>query len=321
MDSIQFHDVYFNFTAGGAAAVVGLMFAVGAAFGSFFNVVAYRLPRGMSLNRPGSRCPACGKPIRWYDNVPIFGWLMLGGRCRDCKAAISPRYPVMELSVAVATAIVGYTAIDRAPFHEVGSGLYTLDVAGLCFHLALVYTLVCAALIDLEGHRPPLRWLAAVLIGGAILTIFFPTLRSEPYESLAEELVELLRVLAGALLLGLLAWPILLGKPDRAGIRQAAARVMELAAVAAFLGLVPATGIAALAATLRVTTRFPWAAGLVIGTLSWFIIGKTLAVHWLADAGSQTLMFLAVGVIVAAMSIVERIARRTLGLGAPGERD
>ena len=76
------------------------VFALGGAVGSFLNVVVYRLPAGMSLVAPGSRCPACGHPIRWHDNLPIAGWLILRGRCRDCAARISPRYPAVETLVA-----------------------------------------------------------------------------------------------------------------------------------------------------------------------------------------------------------------------------
>jgi len=76
------------------------LFALGGAFGSFLNVVIYRLPAGMSLLRPGSHCPACKRPIRWFDNVPILGWLILRGRCRDCRAKISARYPTIEAITA-----------------------------------------------------------------------------------------------------------------------------------------------------------------------------------------------------------------------------
>ena len=76
-------------------------FIFGAIWGSFLNVVIYRLPRGMSLSHPGSRCPECETPIKPYDNSPILGWLMLRGRCRSCKTWISPRYPAIELLMAV----------------------------------------------------------------------------------------------------------------------------------------------------------------------------------------------------------------------------
>src|SRR5712691_11791243 len=73
------------------AAVAGLV------AGSFFNVVIARLPRHESLVRPGSRCPHCGHPVRPYDNVPVFSWLILRGRCRDCGEPISARYPLVVL--------------------------------------------------------------------------------------------------------------------------------------------------------------------------------------------------------------------------------
>lgn len=80
-------------------AVLGAL--LGLVIGSFLNVVIYRLPRGESLAWPGSRCPSCEMPIRWYDNLPLLSYLLLRGRCRGCSAAISLRYPVVELVTAV----------------------------------------------------------------------------------------------------------------------------------------------------------------------------------------------------------------------------
>ncbi|HET6923550.1 MAG TPA: prepilin peptidase [Anaeromyxobacteraceae bacterium] len=76
--------------------------ALGAAVGSFLNVVVARLPRGESLLRPGSRCPRCRAPIAWYDNVPVLSWILLAGRCRACRAPISFRYPLVEALGALA---------------------------------------------------------------------------------------------------------------------------------------------------------------------------------------------------------------------------
>ncbi len=73
----------------------------GAIIGSFLNVVIARLPAGESLVRPRSRCPRCRAPIAWYDNIPIVSWLVLRGRCRRCREPISPRYPTVELLMAV----------------------------------------------------------------------------------------------------------------------------------------------------------------------------------------------------------------------------
>lgn len=79
--------------------VIILLF--GLAWGSFLNVVIYRLPRGQSLVRPPSSCPRCGKRIRAYDNIPVLSFLLLGGRCRFCGARISVVYPVVEILTAL----------------------------------------------------------------------------------------------------------------------------------------------------------------------------------------------------------------------------
>src|SRR5438445_4383843 len=78
------------------ALAIVFLFVLGACVGSFLNVVIWRLPRGESLVRPGSRCPSCGKPIRWYDNLPVLSWILLRARCRACSKPISARYPLVE---------------------------------------------------------------------------------------------------------------------------------------------------------------------------------------------------------------------------------
>ncbi len=86
----------------GGLGVLGLL------VGSFLNVVIHRVPQGLSLVRPGSACPACGHAVRAYDNIPVLGWLVLRGRCRDCEAPISPRYPAVELATAALFVVVGW---------------------------------------------------------------------------------------------------------------------------------------------------------------------------------------------------------------------
>ena len=83
------------------------LFVFGLIVGSFLNVVIWRVPRGENLNHPGSHCPRCGHRIRPWDNVPVISWLLLRGRCRDCQASISARYPLVELATAVAFAVTG----------------------------------------------------------------------------------------------------------------------------------------------------------------------------------------------------------------------
>ena len=97
-----------------AAALAALF---GLIIGSFVNVVAYRIPAGKSVVSPPSACPSCDHPIRNRDNIPVVSWLLLKGRCRDCRAAISIRYPIVEATTgalfAVTVLVIGLEAIRR----------------------------------------------------------------------------------------------------------------------------------------------------------------------------------------------------------------
>jgi leader peptidase (prepilin peptidase) / N-methyltransferase len=81
--------------------VTTFIFLFGLIIGSFLNVCILRIPEGVSIVAPGSRCPQCQTPIRWHDNVPVFGWLWLRGKCRNCGLAISPMYPLVELTTGL----------------------------------------------------------------------------------------------------------------------------------------------------------------------------------------------------------------------------
>ena len=87
----------------GAALPLGFAAVLGLVVGSFLNVVIHRLPQGGSLLWPGSHCPRCQAPVRWYDNLPVLSWLLLRGRCRSCRVAISARYPAVELLTGAPT--------------------------------------------------------------------------------------------------------------------------------------------------------------------------------------------------------------------------
>jgi leader peptidase (prepilin peptidase)/N-methyltransferase len=88
-------------TLGHHAELAALLLVVGSCVGSFLNVCLYRIPLGLSLLRPRSRCPHCRTAIALRDNVPVLGWMILRGRCRYCRSAISPRYPIIELMVGI----------------------------------------------------------------------------------------------------------------------------------------------------------------------------------------------------------------------------
>ncbi len=82
-------------------ASTAFVFILGAVVGSFLNVCIYRVPAGVSIVSPRSRCPQCEAPIRWYQNIPVLSWLLLGGKCANCKEPISWRYPFVELLTAL----------------------------------------------------------------------------------------------------------------------------------------------------------------------------------------------------------------------------
>ncbi len=142
-----------------------LALVLGAAFGSFANVLIYRLPTGQSLVRPGSRCPSCGQAIRWYDNIPIVSYLCLMGRCRACRASISLRYPLVELCTAVLSLASLYRATAWA-----GPGASLAGIASLwAFVFAFCFLLVVITFIDIEHWRIP----PALSGSGALLGVLF----------------------------------------------------------------------------------------------------------------------------------------------------
>lgn len=133
----------------------------GAVWGSFANVVIYRWPRELSVVSPPSACPKCEKSIRWYDNVPVLGWLWLRGRCRDCKNPISPRYPFVEALYAVAGFMVAERILMNEPQLAVSTALALFFV-----RFAFAFGLLTIAFIDMETFLiPDVITLPGVVLG------------------------------------------------------------------------------------------------------------------------------------------------------------
>ncbi|NNC91808.1 MAG: prepilin peptidase [Acidimicrobiia bacterium] len=128
----------------------------GLAFGSFINVVAHRVPLEKSVTSPASACPACGAPIRQRDNVPVLSWLLLRGRCRDCGARISARYPLVE---------AGTAGLFAATVLVIGVGP---ELPAYLWFVAVGLTL---ALTDIDVHRLPNRILYPSTVVGATLLL------------------------------------------------------------------------------------------------------------------------------------------------------
>ena len=143
--------------------------AFGLIWGSFLNVVIYRAPLGMSVVRPASHCPACGAPVRAYDNVPVLGYLVLGGRARCCKARLSPRYPLVEAIGGVLSFAILEVILLRLPASTSMVRVLAIYVADL----ALALGLVAAAFIDLDHMYLP----DAVTLGGTVLGVGTSALR------------------------------------------------------------------------------------------------------------------------------------------------
>jgi len=160
-------------------------FVFGACAGSFLGVVVHRMPRGLSIVRPRSRCGACGTALAGHDNLPILGWLLLRGRCRHCGTAIPVSCLWMEVVVGAITALVTWAALEAPQLHSqwlyaVGAGLpdpgaafWLPQVAALTVLLLLVWLLIAEVLIDWDHLMLPdelTKGLQAVAIPLATLT-------------------------------------------------------------------------------------------------------------------------------------------------------
>ena len=187
------------------AAEIAAAAVLGALIGSFLNVVIYRLPLGESLVSPGSHCPSCGAHVRARDNVPVLSWLALRGRCRDCGAPISVRYPAVEaLTAACFAAVAAARGFD----------------ADLWLELPFVACLIALAGIDLDHQLLPNKIVYPMAVYGVAVTAIVQS----------GDLVEHLIAGAGAflfLLLAVLAYPSGMGMGD----------VKLGGAMGAFLGL------------------------------------------------------------------------------------
>jgi len=159
---------------GPAPLLIAALF--GACIGSFLNVVIYRLPLGQSIVSPPSRCPKCGYRLKWYDNLPIFGWLLLGGRCRNCKNPISVQYPLVELITALLFVLVvwvtppGPLMVSRLLFVCILIALFGIDLEHQILPNSITLPGIVAGVL-LSFVAPP-GWRAAllgVLLGAGIL--------------------------------------------------------------------------------------------------------------------------------------------------------
>ena len=243
---------------------VWLVFAavIGACIGSFLNVVIYRLPLGQSLVSPPSRCPKCDTRLNWYDNIPVFGWLLLRGRCRQCRNAISIQYPIVEAITALLFVLVVW-----------------LTPAGplLVTRLLLVCILIALFGIDLEHQILP----NSITLPGIVLGLLLSTIAPPGWRD------ALIGVAVGGGILYAIAWGYYLWRREE-GLGMG--DVKMLAMVGAFLGwkavlvtLVLASfsgaliGIGLIAAQRgNMKLALPFGTFLAVGTLAAMFVGDPL---------------------------------------------
>ncbi|RKZ24724.1 prepilin peptidase [bacterium] len=158
--------------------MAAFLFILGTAFGSFLNVLIFRLPKGISIVSPRSFCPSCGKNIPWYDNIPILSYILLRGKCRNCGAKISIRYPLVE----------GLTGV----LFLTGYLLYGLSLQYIEF-LVLVLFLIPISFIDLDTMLIP----DVLSIPGLMFGLLFALLRGRIMDGVSG-------ALAGASIIALL---------------------------------------------------------------------------------------------------------------------
>ncbi len=158
--------------------IYAFVFAFGACLGSLNNVLVYRLPRGLGVVTPPSRCPSCGTRLTWRENIPVLGWVMLRGKCRFCRSPISAEYPIVEAIVGLLFVLV-YAYLFADPWRWPGSWLEHMRpgwAAGgvremwptLVIWLLLVSCLVAVTLVDAKTSMIPMELVWAPTLVGLV---------------------------------------------------------------------------------------------------------------------------------------------------------
>jgi leader peptidase (prepilin peptidase)/N-methyltransferase len=158
------------------ASQLPLVAVLGLCMGSFLNVCIYRLPRGQSIISPPSRCPACGRHLRWFDNVPVVSWVLLRGRCGQCRAPISPRYPIIEIVTAVTWLLIvsltppGWLLVSRLILGTALIVLFMIDLEHQLLPNAITLPGIAIGLaLSFVTPVGPVNSILGILVGGGVL--------------------------------------------------------------------------------------------------------------------------------------------------------
>ena len=245
-----------------------LFLALGLIVGSFLNVCIYRLPRRESVNWPASHCTTCSRSLDWYENVPVVSWLVLRGKCANCKAPISARYPGVEILTAALSVLVAW----RFGYSS-----------ALAFSLVYVWALVALTFIDFDTQLLPDDITLPLLWLGIFANVFgvFTDLRSSVFGAIG-----------GYLILWSVYWMFrLIAKKEGMGFGD----FKLLAAIGAWLGwqvlpfvIVVSAGLGAILGSLALylakkgtDTRIPFGPYLALGGIVALIWGREAVIAWL----------------------------------------
>lgn len=173
--------------------VLILVFAgiFGLIFGSFLNVCIYRIPQEKSIVWPGSFCPKCGKPIKWYDNIPVLSYILLWGKGRCCKEPISCQYPLVELLTSALTVLFVW---------KLGITPWTFVV------LTVVYVLIISSVIDLQLMIIPDRFSVGLIVFGLAVSFLNPNFDGSAWHHFLTSLLGASVGFFGTLAVALLGW-------------------------------------------------------------------------------------------------------------------
>lgn len=156
---------------------------LGLCVGSFLNVVIYRLPREMNLAFPGSHCTTCDYQLKWYDNIPVLSWLMLGGRCRKCREPISVRYTVVELANMVFWLLSVALFWQKSPVYAIVCAvvcsilicIFFIDLEHMLIYNRFVIMIAAAGLVAMffDSYTKPVDHLIGAVAGGGVFALLY----------------------------------------------------------------------------------------------------------------------------------------------------
>lgn len=258
---------------------------LGALFGSFLNVCIVRMPEDRSVAWPGSACPHCGKSVRPYDNVPIFAWFWLGGKCRDCKTPFSALYPTIEALFCVLTVLLFRRVMpDVADFDQA-------HVVAFLWYGWLLFAMVGLTFIDLRHKIIPDAfsiYSVPVGVGGAALLTHLGYTQAPDWQQSV-----IGATCGGLFLVSLMALYRLVRKREGMGLGDA----KLLALFGSYFGTYPAlvfiltvSGllgavfglVASIGKRSGMLTALPFGPFLAIGAVCWLFFGDTVVIRWAA---------------------------------------